>query len=377
MIGQLADGGTTILLTTHYLDEAEALADRVGVIVDGRLVAAGPPAELGGRSQREAVVSWIGPSGPEVVHTETPTAVLRELAGRFDGEIPGLTVQRPTLEDVYLSMLGDAERARGPAVTMALGLRQAATEIKQFMRSREQVVFTMAFPVIMVVIFGSIFTGTLPGGVRFTQYFVTGMIASGLMATGFQALAIQIPIERDRGVLKRLRGTPMPRSVYFIGKTGMVLAIAVAETVILLAVGVALFDLNLPDTTARWATFAWVGLLGVAACTLCGIAFSSLARTGRSAPAVVTPIALVLQFISGVFFVFTELPPWMQQVAALFPLKWMCQGLRSVFLPDSFAAFEPAGSWELGGWPWSWPPGSWSRLILCLTTFRWTTKRDG
>ena len=78
-----------------------------------------------------------------------------------------------------------------------------------------------------------------------------------------------------------------------------------------------------------------MSVLGVTACTLCGIAFSSLARTGRSAPAVVTPVALVLQFISGVFFVFTELPDWMQQVAALFPLKWMCQGLRSVFLPES------------------------------------------
>ena len=64
---------------------------------------------------------------------------------------------------------------------------------------------------------------------------------------------------------------------------------------------------------------------------------------GARAPAVVTPVALVLQFISGVFFVFTELPPWMQQVAALFPLKWMCQGMRSVFLPDSFAAQEAAG----------------------------------
>jgi len=106
LISELAHGGTTILLTTHYLAEAEALADRVGVIVDGRLVADAPPAELGGRAQRDAVVSWVGPDGPESVHTATPTAVVRELADRFDGEVPGLTVQRPTLEDVYLSMLG-------------------------------------------------------------------------------------------------------------------------------------------------------------------------------------------------------------------------------------------------------------------------------
>jgi ABC-2 type transport system ATP-binding protein len=106
LISELAQGGTTILLTTHYLAEAEALADRVGVIVDGRLVADAPPADLGGRAQRDAVVNWIGPAGPESAHTPTPTAFVRELADRFAGEVPGLTVQRPTLEDVYLSMLG-------------------------------------------------------------------------------------------------------------------------------------------------------------------------------------------------------------------------------------------------------------------------------
>jgi len=260
---------------------------------------------------------------------------------------------------------------------MRLGLRQGGLEIKQFLRSREQVMFTLAFPAILILVFGSIFTGDIGNGVKFTQYFVTGMIATGLMTAGFQSLAIQIPMERDRGVLKRLLGTPMPKWVYFAGKVLMVAFIAVLETAILLAVATLLFDLNLPDTTAKWLTFLWVSVLGIAACTLCGIAFSSLARTGRSAPAVVTPVALILQFISGVFFVFTSLPTWMQNVAAIFPLKWMCQGLRSVFLPASFGLREPGGSFDLptvalvlAGW-------CVLGLVLCLTTFRWTTKRDG
>jgi ABC-2 type transport system permease protein len=92
---------------------------------------------------------------------------------------------------------------------------------------------------------------------------------------------------------------------------------------------------------------------------------------------VVTPIALVLQFTSGVFFNYSELPHWMQQFAALFPLKWMTQGLRSVFLPESFAAQEVGGSWELG--KVAIVLGLWciAGLVLCLVTFRWTTKRDG
>jgi ABC-2 type transport system permease protein len=258
-----------------------------------------------------------------------------------------------------------------------LGLAQGGLEIRQFLRSREQVVFTLAFPAILILVFGSIFKGEIGQGVKFTQYFVTGMIGTGLMTAGFQSLAIQIPVERDRGVLKRLLGTPMPKWCYFAGKVLMVAFIAVLETAILLGVATLWFGLDLPSTGAKWLTFLWVSALGITACTLCGVAFSSIARTGRSAPAVVTPVALILQFISGVFFGFTDLPSWMQNAASVFPLKWLCQGLRSVFLPGSCGAEEPGGSFNLpvvalvlGGW-------CVLALVLCLLTFRWTTKRDG
>ncbi|MEH0971045.1 ABC transporter permease [Micromonospora sp. CPCC 205546] len=265
-------------------------------------------------------------------------------------------------------------RRPGP---VTLSLRQSRLEITQFLRSRESVVFTMGFPIIMILIFAAIFDDEIAPGVSYTQYFITGMIATGLMTVSFQNLGIWIPIERDRGVLKRYRGTPMPKWVWFAGKVIMVVAIGIAETVLLLAVSVALFDLELPATAAKWLTFGWVSVLGVTACTLCGIAISSLARTARSGSAVVTPVALVLQFISGVFFVFTELPTWMQQVAAIFPLKWMCQGLRSVFLPAAFGAREPGGSFELDRVALVLVAWCVIGLVLCLTTFRWTTKRDG
>jgi ABC-2 type transport system permease protein len=260
---------------------------------------------------------------------------------------------------------------------VALSLRQGGIELKQFLRSRESVVFTMAFPVMLVVIFGSIFTWEIAPGVKFSQYFVVGMIASSLLTTGFQTLAIQIPIARERGVLKRLRGTPMPKSVYFAGKVLMVLAVGFAEVTILLAIAVAFYGVKLPATPDRWLAFGWIFLLGITACTLGGIAFSSLPRSGRGASAVVTPVALGLQFISGVFFVFTQLPPVMQQIAALFPLKWMCQGMRYVFLPDYFGQQEPAGEWELGKVALVLIVWCVIGLVLCLKTFRWTNKRDG
>lgn len=107
LIRDLAAAGTTIVLTTHYLDEAEALADRVGVIADGRLIEVAVPEHLGNRQQAHATVSWRTPEGVvESAESATPTELVTELATRFGGEVPGLTVTRPTLEDVYLRMIG-------------------------------------------------------------------------------------------------------------------------------------------------------------------------------------------------------------------------------------------------------------------------------
>ncbi|TDD66023.1 ABC transporter ATP-binding protein [Jiangella aurantiaca] len=107
LISSLADGGTTIILTTHYLDEAEHLADRVGVITAGRVVALDTPDRLGGRDQDRAVVRWIDDGRPHTEHTSEPTALIARLAQRLGGEVPGLTVSRPTLEDVYLRLIGE------------------------------------------------------------------------------------------------------------------------------------------------------------------------------------------------------------------------------------------------------------------------------
>ncbi len=231
--------------------------------------------------------------------------------------------------------------------TLSLGCARGLLEIKQFLRQRESVVFTILFPVILLFIFGSVFDDIIAPGVTYTQYFVSGMIASGLVNSGFQVLAISIPVERDSGTLKRLRGTPMPAASYFIGKGIQVLFSMTLQILLLLFFGTLMFGLELPTQPSKWLTFTWLLLLGTAASTLLGIAFSVVPKSGRGASAVVSPIVIILQFFSGVFFVFTSLPIWMQHFAALFPLKWLTQGMRSVFLPESFAVEEAAHSWEL------------------------------
>ncbi|CAB4848101.1 unannotated protein [freshwater metagenome] len=256
--------------------------------------------------------------------------------------------------------------------TLRLGLLRGRMEFKVFMRGRESVVFTLLFPVILLFIFGSVFKDTIAPGVTFSQYFVAGMIASGLVNTGFQQLAITIPMEREFGTLKRLRGRPISVSAYFIGKAYLVFILMVLQTALLLGFGAAFFGLNLPTSSSKWITFTWLILLGSACSTVLGIAFSVVPKSGRGASAVVSPIVIVLQFFSGVFFVFSQLPVWMQQFAALFPLKWLTQGMRSIFLPDSFATQEVAKSWELGRTALILVIWLLVGLIISIKTFKWS-----
>ena len=256
--------------------------------------------------------------------------------------------------------------------TIRIGLLRSKLEMKQFLRQRESLVFTLFFPVILLFIFGSVFQDTIAPGVTFSQYFVAGMVASGLVNTGFQQLSITIPMERDDGTLKRLRGTPMSVSSYFIGKSLLVTFLMIIQTALLLFFGTVLFGLNLPTDVATWWTFTWLIILGSACSTVLGIAFSVVPKTGRGASAVVSPIVIILQFFSGVFFVFTSLPTWMQQFAALFPLKWLTQGMRSVFLPDDFASQEVAGNWEIGRTALVLSIWLIVGVILAIKTFKWS-----
>jgi ABC-2 type transport system permease protein len=260
---------------------------------------------------------------------------------------------------------------------LSTSLTRARVELLTFFRGRETVVFTLAFPTLLLVIFGSVFGHSdVANGVNFAQYFVAGMIAAGLQTSSFQNLAIQVPIERDSGALKRLEGTPMPKAAYFIGKIILVAFISLTQIVLLTAIGALFYNVSLPDTGAKWWTFAWIVVLGTAACTLMGLAFSSFVRNGQSAPAIVSPIAIVLQFISGVFFVYSDLPSWMQGIASVFPLKWMTQGMRSVFLPDGFVNSEPTHSWQHGQAAIvlaAWIVGG---LLVTSRTFRWRNRED-
>ncbi|NLA65461.1 MAG: ABC transporter permease [Leucobacter sp.] len=266
--------------------------------------------------------------------------------------------------------------------TLSSGVRAIKLELISYFRTPDTVFFTFLFPIVMLAIFGTAFAsvgeiGAKPdgsGGITMAAYYLPGMLAAGIFLSGLQNMAVDIAGEKNGGWLRRLGGMPLSPVSYFMGKAGQVFVTASLQAVLLLVFARFVFQVELPNEPALWLRFAWIFALGIVTMTLLGIALSALPRSSKSATAVVLPISLLLQFISGVYLQFTMLPEWLQNVASAFPLKWLAQGMRSVFLPEHFELAEMNESWDLGlvaanlaGWLVI-------GLVLSLLTFRWVRR---
>jgi ABC-2 type transport system permease protein len=269
---------------------------------------------------------------------------------------------------------------RGPGRTIVLGFSRIRYEILGYFRQGDTIFFTFLFPVVFLTIFSVAFSGVNFGKdanghvISAAEYYLPSMLAAGVLLSGLQNMSIAIAGEKSDGTLKRLGGSPLPVFSYFMGKIGQVLVTGLAQALLLILVAATAFGVRLPSDANHWLTFVWVFLLGVTTCAILGIALSSLPRSGKSATAVIIPITLVLQFISGVYLQFSLLPTWLQNFAGIFPLKWLAQGMRYVFLPDSYKAVEQGGSWNLTGVLIATAIWLVVGLVLCRVTFRWIRK---
>ncbi|MBM2621987.1 ABC transporter permease [Actinoplanes sp. LDG1-06] len=257
--------------------------------------------------------------------------------------------------------------------TLSFGVSRGHVELLQFLRDRTAMIFTFAFPAMLLLLFGTIFSDSYDQpGVSAAHVFSASMIAYGILTTAFVTMGAGLALDREDGTLKRLHGTPITATSYVLGKLLLVAFLAVAEAIILVAVGALVFGMSLPDAS-HWLAFVWIFLLSVISSSLLGMAISVIVKHGRTAGAILNVPVVALQFISGVFiYPVIQLPSWLITIASFFPVKWSAQGFRYVFLPDGMRVNEAAGQWELGRI--ALILGAWCviGLVLCLMTFRWT-----
>lgn len=260
-------------------------------------------------------------------------------------------------------------------------------EVRGYFRQIDTIFFTFLFPVMMLAIFASIFdediapsylTGNPADGsetITMATYYLPAMLAAGLLLSGMQNLATDIAQEKHNGRLKRLGGTPMSPITYFVGKIGQVFVTGICQSALLIAFAALAFGVEIPTDPEAWLRFAWLFALGLTTMALLGIALSSVPRSGKSASAVVLPIVLLLQFISGVYIPAFQLPDAMVNIANVLPLAPIARGMRSVFLPEEFEVIEAGGSWELGNTALILAAWLIIGLVISRLTFRWN-RRD-
>jgi ABC-2 type transport system permease protein len=225
---------------------------------------------------------------------------------------------------------------------MTLALHQFRYDLLVFWRNPQARFFTVLMPLIFLVIFAAVFGGgtiDVPGGqVDPKQYYVPGLATLGIVSASMVNLVITVTTQRDNGVLKRRRATPVPAWALIVGRALSCVAIALATVAILVAVGVIVYGVDLP--ASRIPALILVVAVGSLAFCCLGFALAAVIRSADSAVPVVQAIVLPLYFISGVFVPSDQIPGWLLGVADAFPIRHLTVAMVALFAPD--------GSLELG-----------------------------
>jgi ABC-2 type transport system permease protein len=230
-----------------------------------------------------------------------------------------------------------------------------------FWRSRESAFFTFLLPIILLVLLGSVYGDEDIEGVRAAPYLVAGLIGYGVVATAFAGLAINLVIRRESGVLKRVRGTPLPPAVYLAAVIASVLVVIAIQVAAQLLIGRFLLDAGWPSA---FGSFVVVVLIGASCFAALGLAVTGFVRSGEGSSAVVNAIYLPMTFISGVFFSVNALPGFLEAIADVLPLTYLLDLVRASFIDgeavgSSGTALGVVFAWGAAG------------LAVALRTFRW------
>ena len=265
-----------------------------------------------------------------------------------------------------------ARKAAAPAAppnaygSLGLVLHQARYDLLGFLRNRQARFFTLILPLIFLVIFVGVFGNNTVGstGVKASTYYVPGISALGLIAASFVNLVISITAQREDGILKRRRATPVPAWVLIAGRSLTAIAVSLAVMSVLLAVGRFAYGVHLPTSTIPGiAVSAIVGSLTF--CVL-GYAFSTAVSNEDAAQPMVQAVMLPLYFISGVFIPNVNVPSWMRHVAEIFPVQHLAGALHHAYDPAThgvgivWSDLGVLAAWAVVG------------LVVALSRFSWT-----
>ena len=200
-----------------------------------------------------------------------------------------------------------------------------------FWRSRESAFFTFLLPIIFLVLLGSVYGDEDFDGIDGSTYLLAGLIGYGVVATAFAGLAITLVVRRESGVLKRVRGTPLPASLYLSAVIVSTLVVIGLEVISQLVIGKYVLDASWP---ASPVAFALVLVVGAAAFAALGLALTGLLRSADGSSAVVNAIYLPMTFISGVFFSTEGMPAFLRAIGDVLPLTYLLRLFRETFVAE-------------------------------------------
>jgi ABC-2 type transport system permease protein len=247
-----------------------------------------------------------------------------------------------------------------------LFVHELRAEQKLFWRSRESAFFTFLLPIIFLVLLGSVYGGDRINGLNGSTYLLAGLLGYGVVATAFAGLAITLVIRRETGVLKRVRGTPLPPAIYLASVIASTLIVIALETLAQILIGRYVLDARWP---ASPASFVVALLVGAAAFSALGLATTALVRSAEGSSAVVNAIYLPMVFISGVFFSVKSMPVFLQAIADVLPLTYLLRLVRDVFVEGGTLGTAPASLAVLAVW------GA-IGAVVAARTFRWEPREQ-
>jgi len=246
---------------------------------------------------------------------------------------------------------------------VSLLLHEFRSQQKLYWRSHELAFFTFIFPLLIYVLLGSVY-GDDPvegEGVAGSAYLLAGLLGYGAAATAFAGLAILVVIRRESGVLKRLRGTPLPAWAYVLAMLGSTVIVFLLEAVALILLAKLMFDVPFPE---RPFSVALALLLGAVAFAALGVALTTFIRSAEGASAVISAVYLPMAFLAGSFWTTKAYPPVLEAIANLLPLTYFIHLMRDIVLHheqlwENWTDVGVVAAWGLVG------------LVVTVKRFRW------